>query len=119
MRVPRDRRARLVGHVAQQHLLAADGAKPHAREEGVGFYAIPGTKRRAQAGTSNRIEPSDTAFTESSSSKTTVFPERRGSAFVSSARSTRSGVMGSSVIQTPIASYTAAAIAGGCGLFAI
>jgi len=46
-------------------------------------------------------------------------PSRLGSAFACSARSTRSGVIGSSVIQMPIASCTAAAIAGGCGLLAI
>ena len=59
--------------------------------------------------------------TESASSKTTILPlaALAPAAFASSARSTRSGVIGSSVTQTPTASYTAAAIAGGCELFAI
>ena len=62
---------------------------------------------------------SETAFTDNASSKTTFLPSRLGSACASSARSTFSGVIGSSVTHTPTASNTAAAIAGGCALFAI
>jgi hypothetical protein len=58
-------------------------------------------------------------FTDNSESNTTRLPWRTGAAFASSARSTRSGVIGSSVTQTPTASKTAEAIAGGCALFAI
>ena len=65
-------------------------------------FQVP--KGRAQAGTSKRMPPLETAFTESSSSKMTSLPSRRGSAFASSARSTFSGVIGSSVTQTPTAS---------------
>ena len=108
MGVAPHRRSGLIRHVAEQHLLAADGAEPHAREEGMGLDAVPRSERRAQAGTSNRIPPLETEFTESSSSNTTFLPSRRGSpppaAFASKARSTRSGVIGSSVTHTPTAS---------------
>ena len=104
VRVPRHRRARLVDDVAEHHLLAADRVDRHSREEGVAIHAVPGPEGRGQAGTSNRIPPVETAFTESSSSKTTFLPSRVGSALASKARSTRSGVIGSSVIQTPTAS---------------
>ena len=55
------------------------------------IHAVPGPKWRGQAGTSKRIPPDETVFTESSSSNTTFLPSRVGSAFASSARSTRSG----------------------------
>ena len=90
--------------VAEHHLLAADRVDRHAREEGVAIHAVPRSEGRGQAGTSNRIPPEETAFTESSSSNTTFFPSRVGSAFASRARSTRSGVIGSSVTHTPTAS---------------
>jgi hypothetical protein len=108
MAVAPHRRTGLIRHVAEQHLLAADCAEPHTREEGMGLNAVPRSERRAQAGTSNRIPPLETEFTESSSSKTTFLPSRRGSpppaAFASKARNTRSGVIGSSVTHTPTAS---------------
>ena len=65
----------------------------------------------------------ETVLTESCSSKITLLALAARAVlagpFFSSARSTRSGVIGSSVTQTPIASWTAVAMAGGCGLFAI
>ncbi len=104
VRVSRDPRPRRVLDVADHHLLAADRVDRHPGEEGVAIHAVPRPEGRGQAGTSNRIPPEETVFTESSSSNTTFLPSRVGSAFASSARRTRSGVIGSSVTQTPTAS---------------
>src|SRR4029077_10389709 len=83
MRMPRHTRTRGVLDVADHDLLAADGVDLHPREEGVAIHAVPGSEGR-QAGTSKRMPPEETAFTESSSSKTTFLPSRVGSAFASS-----------------------------------
>ncbi len=106
--VARDGRPRRVRDVPEEHLVAGDRLEPHTREEGVGLAAVERLEGRirhdAYAGTSKAIPPCATALTESSASNTTVFPVRVGSALASSARSTFSGVIGSSVTHTPTAS---------------
>ena len=67
--------------MAEHHLLAADGAEPHAWKELVGLDAVPASEGRAQAGTSNRIPPFETEVTESSPSKMTTLPSRLGIGF--------------------------------------
>ena len=104
MRVATHGRARLVGHVAEHHLLAADRVDRHPGKRVWRSTPFHVRKGEVRPGPPNRIPPDETAFTGSSSSKTSFFPSRVGSAFASSARSTRSGVIGSSVTQTPTAS---------------
>src|SRR4029077_5256260 len=119
----RNAEARVVVDPADEDLLTPDRMDVHAGDELVERDAVPGAERGVghYASTTSRTGPSGcaTAASASSSSYTTTFPLRVGSAFAAGARSPRSGVIGSSVIQTRIASWTAVAIAGGCGLFAI
>ena len=102
-------RARLVDDAAHEHLVAADRVDLHVGKIWNGstpFQVRTATSRGNFEAESRAV--CATAFTESSSSNDDDLPLTLGpaspAAFRCSALSTRSGVIGSSVTQTPIAS---------------
>src|SRR6478672_9473738 len=98
--------ARVVVHPADEHLLAAHGVDVHAVAEREERDVVPRPEGGIAQPTGNRKRESAwaTVFTEISSSKIAHLPSVRGPFSFANARRTRSGVIGSSVTQTPIAS---------------